>query len=201
MYENFSSHAKSTIVYAADEAHNWKTGSIDTEHLLLGLDKLHNSVAQQAVTACNVTWYVIVREIQGQMKVGDTLSANLELTHRAAQVIRYAKNEAQNMGHNYVGAEHILLGIMRRDDKGIAALTLAKLGLKIEAVREEVLRHLGIISKRVQMHTISGTDPSKIQSRVCEWLQKNKGKYEEVCGPVTFSSPGYYSVTFYYIYV
>lgn len=129
---------------ANQEAQRFNHEYIGTEHILLGLVKEGSGVAANVLKNLDVDLRKIRLEVEKLVQSGPDMvtMGKLPQTPRAKKVIEYAIEEARNLSHNYVGTEHLLLGLLR-EDEGVAAQVLRNLGLKLEDVREEVLNLLG----------------------------------------------------------
>lgn len=137
MSERFTEHACSVMQLANQEAQQFHHEFIGTEHILLGLVKEGSGVAVDVLNNLGVDLQSIRLELEQSLPPGIGV-VTLGGTPRAKKVIEYAMEEARNLNHNYVGAGHLLLGLIR-EQEGVAAQVLMKLGLKLEDVREEVL--------------------------------------------------------------
>jgi ATP-dependent Clp protease ATP-binding subunit ClpC len=144
MYERFTDRARKVMQLANQEAQRFNHEYIGTEHVLLGLIKEGSGVAANVLKNLDVDLRKIRLEVEKLVQSGPDMvtMGKLPQTPRAKKVIEYAMEEARNLGHNYVGTEHILLGLLR-EQEGVAAQVLMNLGLKLEDVREEVLSLLG----------------------------------------------------------
>jgi ATP-dependent Clp protease ATP-binding subunit ClpC len=129
---------------ANQEAQRFNHEYIGTEHILLGLVKEGSGVAANVLKNLDVDLRKIRLEVEKLVQSGPEMvtMGKLPQTPRAKKVIEYSMEEARNLNHNYVGTEHILLGLLR-EQEGVAAQVLMNLGLKLEEVREEVLNLLG----------------------------------------------------------
>jgi ATP-dependent Clp protease ATP-binding subunit ClpC len=129
---------------ANQEAQRFNHEYIGTEHILLGLIKEGSGVAANVLKNLDVDLRKIRLEVEKLVQSGPDMvtMGKLPQTPRAKKVIEYSMEEARNLNHNYVGTEHILLGLLR-EQEGVAAQVLMNLGLKLEEVREEVLNLLG----------------------------------------------------------
>ena len=144
MYERFTDRARKVMQLANQEAQRFNHEYIGTEHILLGLIKEGSGVAANVLKNLEVDLRKIRLEVEKLVQSGPDMvtMGKLPQTPRAKKVIEYSMEEARNLGHNYVGTEHILLGLLR-EQEGVAAQVLMNLGLKLEEVREEVLSLLG----------------------------------------------------------
>ena len=144
MYERFTDRARKVMQLANQEAQRFNHEYIGTEHILLGLVKEGSGVAANVLKNLDVDLRKIRLEVEKLVQSGPEMvtMGKLPQTPRAKKVIEYSMEEARNLNHNYVGTEHILLGLLR-EQEGVAAQVLMNLGLKLEEVREEVLNLLG----------------------------------------------------------
>jgi ATP-dependent Clp protease ATP-binding subunit ClpC len=143
---------------ANQEAQRFNHEYIGTEHILLGLVKEGSGVAANVLKNLDVDLRKIRLEVEKLVQSGPEMvtMGKLPQTPRAKKVIEYSMEEARNLNHNYVGTEHILLGLLR-EQEGVAAQVLMNLGLKLDDVREEVLNLLG--------HGLEGSEVSERGSR------------------------------------
>jgi ATP-dependent Clp protease ATP-binding subunit ClpC len=144
MYERFTDRARKVMQLANQEALRFNHEFIGTEHILLGLIQEGSGVAANVLKNLDIDLRKIRLEIEKIVQTGPdiVISSKLPQTPRAKKVIEFAIEEARNLNHNYVGTEHLLLGLLR-EQEGVAAQVLMNLGLKLEDVREEVLNLLG----------------------------------------------------------
>src|SRR6201994_4550251 len=144
MFERFTDRARKVMALANQEAQRFNHEYIGTEHILLGLVKEGSGVGANVLKNLDVDLRKVRLEVEKLVKSGPDMvtMGKLPQTPRAKKVIEYAIEEARNLNHNYVGTEHLLLGLLREHD-GVAAQVLMNLSLKLEEVREEVLNLLG----------------------------------------------------------
>src|SRR5213079_643582 len=146
MYERFTDRARKVLQLANQEAQRFNHEYIGTEHILLGLVKEGSGVAANVLKNLDIDLRKIRLEVEKIVQTGPgsemVTMGKLPQTPRAKKVIEYSIEEARNLNHNYVGTEHLLLGLLR-EQEGVAAQVLMNLGLKLEDVREEVLNLLG----------------------------------------------------------
>ena len=144
MFERFTERARKVMALANQEAQRFNHEYIGTEHILLGLIKEGSGVGANVLRNLGVDLPKVRMEIEKLVKPGPDMvtMGKLPQTPRAKKVVEYAIEEARNLSHNYVGTEHLLLGLLREHD-GVAAQVLMNLGLKLEEVRAEVLTLLG----------------------------------------------------------
>ncbi|MGB2614105.1 MAG: ATP-dependent Clp protease ATP-binding subunit [Phycisphaerae bacterium] len=144
MFERFTDRARKVMALANQEAQRFNHEYVGTEHVLLGLVKEGQGVAANVLHNLGTDLKKIRLEVEKIVKSGPDMvtMGKLPQTPRAKKVIEFAIEEARNLGHNYVGTEHLLLGLLREHD-GVAAQVLMNLGLKLDDVRSEVLNILG----------------------------------------------------------
>jgi ATP-dependent Clp protease ATP-binding subunit ClpC len=144
MFERFTDRARKVMALANQEAQRFNHEYIGTEHILLGLVKEGSGVGANVLKNLDVDLRKVRLEVEKLVKSGPEMvtMGKLPQTPRAKKVIEYGIEEARNLNHNYVGTEHLLLGLLREHD-GVAAQVLMNLNLKLEEVREEVLNLLG----------------------------------------------------------
>ncbi|MGO1622810.1 ATP-dependent Clp protease ATP-binding subunit [Flaviflexus sp.] len=138
MFERFTDRARRVIVLAQDEARNLKHKYLGTEHILLGLIREGEGVAAKALEALDISLddvRVQVIDIIGEGN--ENPSGHIPFTPRAKKVLEYALREGLQLGHSYIGTEHLLLGLLREQD-GVAAKVLVKLGADLGRVRQQV---------------------------------------------------------------
>ncbi len=144
MFERFTDRARKVMALANQEAQRFNHDVIGTEHILLGLVKEGSGVGATVLKNFDVDIKKLRLEVEKHVKSGPDMvtMGKLPQSPRAKKVIEYAIEEARALNHNYVGTEHILLGLLR-ESEGIAAQVLLSLGLKLEEVRQEILNLLG----------------------------------------------------------
>jgi ATP-dependent Clp protease ATP-binding subunit ClpC len=139
MFERFTERARRVVVFAQEEARELNHSYIGTEHLLLGLMRDADSVAAQALQELEIRQDAVreqVTEIIGRGKRSP--SSHIPFTPRAKKVLELSLREALQLNHNYIGTEHILLGLVR-EGEGVAAQVLIKLGGSLSRVRDKVI--------------------------------------------------------------
>jgi ATP-dependent Clp protease ATP-binding subunit ClpC len=142
MFERFTDRARRVVVLAQEEARLLNHNYIGTEHILLGLIHEGEGVAAKALESLGVSLEAVrnqVEEIIGQG--GTSPSGHIPFTPRAKKVLELSLREALQLGHNYIGTEHILLGLIR-EGEGVAAQVLVKLGADLSRVRQQVIQLL-----------------------------------------------------------
>jgi hypothetical protein len=142
MFERFTERARRAVALAQEEARRLNHSYIGTEHILLGLIHEGEGVAAKALESLGISLDAVrqqVEEIIGQGQQAP--SGHIPFTPRAKKVLELSLREAQQLGHNYIGTEHILLGLIREGD-GVAAQVLVKLGADLNRVRQQVIQLL-----------------------------------------------------------
>ena len=144
MFERFTERARKVMALANQEAQRFNHEYIGTEHILLGLLKEGSGVGPHVLVNLGVDLNTSRLEVEKRVKAGPEMQAmsKLPLTRRARKVSEFAVDEARNMNHNFVGTEHLLLGLLRETD-GVAGQVLSDLGVDLDIVREEVVKLLG----------------------------------------------------------
>jgi ATP-dependent Clp protease ATP-binding subunit ClpC len=144
MHERYTDRARKVMDFANQEAWRFNHEYIGTEHILLGLVKEGSGVAANVLQELGIDLRKIQLEVEKIVQAGPNMATTGKLprTPRTERAIKFASEEARNLGHNYVGTEHLLLGLLR-EGEGVAAQVLMNLGLSLEAVREQVLGLLG----------------------------------------------------------
>src|SRR5215210_3038594 len=142
MFERFTDRARRVVVLAQEEARLLNHSYIGTEHILLGLIHEGEGVAAKAMESLGISLEAVrsqVEEIIGQG--GSSPSGHIPFTPRAKKVLELSLREALQLGHNYIGTEHVLLGLIR-EGEGVAAQVLVKLGADLSRVRQQVIQLL-----------------------------------------------------------
>lgn len=143
MFDKFTNRAKQVIKLAKKEAQRLNHNYLGTEHLLLGLLKLGQGVAVNVLRNLNIDFETVRTEVEKLVGFGPEIQVygDPALTGKVKKVFEYANEEAANLNHNYVGTEHLLLGLLRQTD-GVAAQVLENLSVNLKEVRKEVLKEL-----------------------------------------------------------
>jgi ATP-dependent Clp protease ATP-binding subunit ClpA len=156
VFERYTDRARRVVVLAQEEARRLKHNYLGTEHILLGLVGEGEGVAARALESLGISLEAVrqqVEEIIGQGQ--QPPSGHYPFTPRAKKVLDLASREALQLGHNYVGTEHILLGLVR-EGEGVAAQVLVKLGADLDRVRQQVVQLL---------HGYPGKEPASDRPR------------------------------------
>ena len=203
-FDKFTERAKRVLVLAEQEARGMNHNYIGTEHLLLGLSAEGNGIAAKVLEGMDVSLDQVRRGVQFVIGRGDKpvpAGQSLSLTPRAKKVIALAADEARELNHNYIGTEHMLLGLVR-EGEGIAAGVLENMGAGLDQVRETVVRTVGgratrdtVISCRVGAEDLAAIDLlveagiRTTRSDAAQWLihagiTTNQALFEQIRGTV-----------------
>jgi len=145
MFDRFTDRSRKVMGYARQEAERLKHDYIGTEHILLGLVKEGSGVAANVVENLDVDLDKVRAEVERKVKEHPEAGTmgQLPFTQHAKKVLDFAIEEARHLGHKYVGTEHLLLGLLRREECK-AAEVLVSLGARLDDVRREVMDILGV---------------------------------------------------------
>ncbi len=189
MFERFTDRARRVVVLAQEEARMLNHNYIGTEHILLGLIHEGEGVAAKALESMNISLEAVrqqVEEIIGQGQAAPT--GHIPFTPRAKKVLELSLREALQLGHNYIGTEHILLGLIR-EGEGVAAQVLQKLGADLNRVRQTVIQLLsGYTGGKGEPASPEQTGPQGQGSMVLDQFGRNltqlarEGKLDPVIG-------------------
>ena len=142
MFERFTDRARRVVVLAQEEARALNHNYIGTEHILLGLIQEGEGVAAKALESMGISLDAVRTEVKDIIGTGGhPPSGYIPFTPRAKKVLELALREALQLGHKYIGTEHILLGLIR-EGEGVAAQVLVKLGADLSRVRQQVIQLL-----------------------------------------------------------
>src|SRR6266705_3641843 len=142
MFERFTDRARRVVVLAQEEARMLHHNHIGTEHILLGLIREGEGVAARALESLGISPEAVRQHAGGITGQGrQAPSGHIPFTPRATKVLELSLREALQLGHNYIGTEHILLGLIR-EGEGVAAQVLVKLGADLSRVRQQVIQLL-----------------------------------------------------------
>ncbi len=158
MFERFTERARYVVVLAQDEARTLKHNYIGTEHILLGLLREEEGLAARVLDSLGIT----VEEVRAQVVRivglgGEPAEANIPFTPRAKKMLELALREALSLGHDYIGTEHILLGLVR-ENEGVAARILLDFDADDERIRSEI------------MHVLSGSAGERAPRKGEPWI-------------------------------
>jgi ATP-dependent Clp protease ATP-binding subunit ClpA len=139
MFERFTDRARRVVVLAQEEARLLNHNYIGTEHLLLGLAHEGQGVAAKALESLGISLEAVRAQVEGIIGRGDSApTGHIPFTPRAKKVLELSLRESKQLGHNYIGTEHILLGLLR-EGEGVAAQVLVTLGGDLSRVRQQVI--------------------------------------------------------------
>jgi ATP-dependent Clp protease ATP-binding subunit ClpC len=143
MFERYTERARRVIFFARYEASQLGSNSIETEHLLLGLIREGKGLTSRIFSKSHLATDTVRKEIEGRALYRDKVSTSVDipLSPESKRVLGYAAEEAERMLHNYIGTEHILLGLLR-EEKSTASVILAEKGMRLGSVREDVVQLL-----------------------------------------------------------
>ncbi len=160
MFNKFTERARKVILLAKQEAKRFNHDYIGTEHILLGLLREGEGVAAAVLQSLGMNLNNIRLEVEKLVQLGPTtvVSGDLPFTPKAKKVMELAMEEARTLGHNYIGTEHLLLGLIR-EGEGVASQVFLNMGLDLEKVREEVIKLLGSTTPGSQFSQGSGPAP------------------------------------------
>ncbi len=161
MFDKFTNRAKQVIKLAKKEAQRLNHNYLGTEHVLLGLLKLGQGVAVNVLRTLNIDFEIVRQEVEKLVGFGPEIQVygDPALTGKVKKVFEFANEEAANLNHNYVGTEHLLLGLLRQTD-GVAAQVLENLNVDLKEVRREVLKELETFN--LQLPPIGGAGQSPL---------------------------------------
>ena len=190
MFERFTDRARRVVVLAQEEARMLNHNYIGTEHILLGLIHEGEGVAAKALESLGISLDAVREQVQEIIGQGQQApSGHIPFTPRAKKVLELSLREALQLGHNYIGTEHILLGLIR-EGEGVAAQVLVKLGADLNRVRQQVIQLLsGYQGKEPQGAGVGGqTEGTPAGSLVLDQFGRNltqaarEGKLDPVIG-------------------
>src|SRR5213592_3304489 len=188
MFERFTDRARRVVVLAQEEARMLNHDHIGTEHILLGLIREGEGVAAKALESLGISQEAVRRQVEEIIGQGQQPpSGHIPFTPRAKKVLELSLREALQLGHNYVGTEHILLGLIREGD-GVAAQVLVKLGADLNRVRQQVIQLLHGYQGKEPAASGSATESAPSTSLVLDQFGRNltagarEGKLDPVIG-------------------
>ena len=139
MWQRFTERARKSVFFAQEEAQGFGEGYVSTEHLLLGILRAPDGVSNRVLDSLGVSCTKVESDVRKQLPRGDARpNQDMTLTPRAKRVIDLAYEEARQLSNNYIGTEHLLLGLVREGD-GLAGRVLASHGVKIDLARQAVI--------------------------------------------------------------
>src|SRR6266545_912099 len=190
MFERFTERARQVVVLAQDEARTLKHNYIGTEHILLGLLREEEGLAARVLDTLDITVEEVRAQIARIVGQGDEVTTGqIPFTPRAKKVLELALREALSLGHNYIGTEHILLGLVR-ENEGVAARILLDFDADAEKIRNEIIRMLSGPGRRQQGGGGAAGEKTK-SSKLLDQFGRNltklaaEGKLDPVVGRET----------------
>src|SRR3978361_1979831 len=196
MFERFTERARQVVVLAQEEARTLKHNYIGTEHILLGLLREEEGLAARVLESLDITVERVRAQVVRIVGSGEEVtSGQIPFTPRAKKVLELALREALSLGHNYIGTEHILLGLVR-ENEGVAARILLDFDADSEKIRNEVIRMLSGPGSRQRgsgagAQGAAGTSEGKKSSKLLDQFGRNltklasEGKLDPVVGRET----------------
>jgi ATP-dependent Clp protease ATP-binding subunit ClpC len=191
LFERFTERARQVVVLAQEEARTLKHNYIGTEHILLGLLREEEGLAARVLESLDITVERVRAQVVRIVGSGEEVtSGQIPFTPRAKKVLELALREALSLGHNYIGTEHILLGLVR-ENEGVAARILLDFDADSEKIRNEVIRMLSGPGGRRQGQGSGGSGEGKKSSKLLDQFGRNltklaaDGKLDPVIGRET----------------
>jgi ATP-dependent Clp protease ATP-binding subunit ClpC len=191
LFERFTERARQVVVLAQDEARALKHNYIGTEHILLGLLREEEGLAARVLESLDITVEEVRAQVARIVGQGDEVTTGqIPFTPRAKKVLELALREALSLGHNYIGTEHILLGLVR-ENEGVAARILLDFDADAEKIRNEIIRMLSGPGRRQGGAGASGQGEKAKSSKLLDQFGRNftkqasEGKLDPVVGRQT----------------
>src|SRR2546421_8134458 len=188
MFERFTERARQVVVLAQEEARTLKHNYIGTEHILLGLLREEEGLAARVLESLDITVERVRAQVVRIVGSGEEVSSGqIPFTPRAKKVLELALREALSLGHNYIGTEHILLGLVR-ENEGVAARILLDFDADSEKIRNEVIRMLSGPGGRQRGAAQGQQGEGKKSSKLLDQFGRNltklasEGKLDPVVG-------------------
>src|SRR5690242_13559902 len=190
MFERFTERARQVVVLAQEEARTLKHNYIGTEHILLGLLREEEGLAARVLESLDITVEEVRAQVARIVGQGDEVTTGqIPFTPRAKKVLELALREALSLGHNYIGTEHILLGLVR-ENEGVAARILLDFDADADKIRNEIIRMLSGPGRRQQGGAAAPGEKAK-SSKLLDQFGRNftkqagEGKLDPVVGRQT----------------
>ncbi|HET9501296.1 MAG TPA: Clp protease N-terminal domain-containing protein, partial [Marmoricola sp.] len=188
MFERFTDRARRVVVLAQEEARKLSHNYIGTEHILLGLIHEGDGIAAKALESLGISLEGVRAQVEEIIGLGQQApSGHIPFTPRAKKVLELSLREALQLGHNYIGTEHILLGLIR-EGEGVAAQVLQKLGADLNRVRQQVIQLLSGYQGKEQQTAGTAPEAAPSSSLVLDQFGRNytqaakEGKLDPVIG-------------------
>src|SRR5881275_562160 len=190
LFERFTERARQVVVLAQDEARALKHNYIGTEHILLGLLREEEGLAARVLESLDITVEEVRAQVARIVGQGDEVTTGqIPFTPRAKKVLELALREALSLGHNYIGTEHILLGLVR-ENEGVAARILLDFDADADKIRNEIIRMLSGPGRRQQGGGAGAGEKAKSSKLLDQFgrnltKQASEGKLDPVVGRQT----------------
>jgi ATP-dependent Clp protease ATP-binding subunit ClpA len=170
MFSRFTDRAHKVMQLANQEAQRSFHEYIGTEHILLGLVKEGSGIAAKILKSCNLNVGILRIEVERMVPPGAEMFqlGKLPQTPRAKRIVEYAIEESRNLKQNYVGTEHLILGLLR-EEEGVAAQVLINLGFKLSDLRDKVLAGLLPSENPLDSESINASRPQHRELWVLVW--------------------------------
>ena len=173
MFERFTDRARRVVVLAQEEARMLSHNYIGTEHILLGLIHEGEGVAAKALESLGISLEAVRAQVEDIIGQGQQApSGHIPFTPRAKKVLELSLREALQLGHNYIGTEHILLGLIR-EGEGVAAQVLVKLGADLNRVRQQVIQ---LLSGYQGKETAASGAPAESGAPAARWCSTSSAR-------------------------
>ena len=193
MWQRFTESARKVIFYSQEEAQRFGDCVVEPEHILLGLTREGGCVASKILIQLGASANVVYRDLSAQLiRKKERTRADMSLTPRSKAVIDLAYEEARNLHHNYIGTEHLLLGLLRQGD-GAAGDILKKKGVNLNAARNELLSLVGRGSKPVSAPQSAPTRDSSDSDKAATVLAATRQRMgaDQLCLMFLYEPGGY----------
>jgi ATP-dependent Clp protease ATP-binding subunit ClpC len=184
VFQRFTERARDAVVLAQEEARALRHNYIGTEHILLGLLREEEGVAARVLESLDITLDEVRAQVARIVGQGDELTiGQIPFTPRAKKVLELALREALSLGHNYIGTEHILLGLVR-ENEGVAARILLDFDADAEKIRNEIIRVLSSLGGQERPPVSSGGLGARLEqieerlSEISERLERIERRLE-----------------------
>ena len=191
MFERFTERARQVVVLAQDEARALKHNYIGTEHILLGLLREEEGLAARVLDSLEITVEEVRAQVARIVGQGDEVTTGqIPFTPRAKKVLELALREALSLGHNYIGTEHILLGLVR-ENEGVAARILLDFDADAEKIRNEIIRTLSPqnpCARREQVLRAQSEETARLLVVSCPVCGRTIETIETQLAPKTFEA-------------
>jgi len=166
MFERFTDRARQVVVLAQEEARKFNHNYIGTEHILIGLIREDGGAAGEGLESLGISVDAVRQQVEEMVGKGEQEpSGPIPFTPRAKKVLELSLREALQLGHDYIGTEHILLGLIREGD-GVAVQVLVRLGADLNQVRQQVLQRLHAFQAEDEPGSIRAVQQPRLLSRI-----------------------------------